>query len=54
MIQDACCCYWPEKKGTSVTYGELRVTVVSEDNHGDVVICKMEVTQVNPSLKHQL
>ena len=45
MRQDACCRYWPEKDGASVTYGKLRVTVVSVDYHGDVVIRKIEVTQ---------
>jgi len=49
MKQDACCCYWPERKGASVTYGKLRVTVVSVDYHGDVVIRKLEVTQDKPS-----
>jgi len=49
MKQDASCCYWPERKGASVTYGKLRVTVVSVDYNGDVVIHKLEVTQDKPS-----
>jgi len=48
LKQDASCCYWPEKKGASVTYGKLKVTVVSEDNHGDVVIRKLKVTGDKP------
>ena len=46
--QDMCHCYWPGGKGESTTYGELSVTLVSEENCEDCIIRKLEVSENIP------
>ena len=46
--QDMCHCYWPGRKGESTTYGELSVTLVSEENCEDCIIRKLEVSENTP------
>ena len=41
-------CYWPGRKGESTTYGELSVTLVSEENCEDCIIRKLEVSENRP------
>ena len=43
-----CHCYWPGGKGESTTYGELSVTLVSEENCEDCIIRKLEVSENTP------
>ena len=43
-----CHCYWPGRKGESTTYGELSVTLVSEENCEDCIIRKLEVSENTP------
>ena len=46
--QDMCHCYWPWRKGESTNYGELSVTLVSEENCEDCIIRKLEVSENTP------
>ena len=46
--QDMCNCYWPGRKGESTTYGELSVTLLSEENCEDCIIMKLEVSETLP------
>ena len=43
-----CHCYWPGRKGESTTYGELSVTLVSEEKCEDYIIRKLEVSETPP------
>ena len=43
-----CHCYWPGRKGESTTYGELSVTLVSEEKCEDSIIRKLEVSETPP------
>ena len=46
--QDMCHCYWPERKEERTTYGELSVTLVSDENFEDCIIRKLEVSENTP------
>ena len=43
-----CRCYWPGRKRESTNYGELSVTLVSEENCEDCIIRKLEVSEKTP------
>ena len=40
-----CYLYWPLVVGSSAVYGKLKVTLLSEENRGDYILRKMEITE---------
>ena len=46
-MQECCFPYWPKEKDTTMTYGKLKVQLLSEQDCGDFVIRKLEMGEAD-------